>query len=109
MSNTSINLYYKSFSGGVGGDSEDLGLVYDSDSSLTIAANKTISLSASLSQEMRVAGPKPRSHSHGPSLEADPQHTLNRTDSDGSDQSRDQPPPSRRRRPVDHGKFNPRK
>ena len=77
-------------------------MVYDSDSSLTIAANKTISLSASLSQEMRVAA-KPRSHSHGPSIELDPLHSLARTDSDGSDQSREQPPPSRRRRPMEHG------
>lgn len=100
----------------VGGDSEDLGLVYDSDSSLTIAANKTISLSASLSQqcglELRTAhtGP-PTHHHHGHAGAADHEHHHHhhrlrqashdrshlRSDSDGSDQSRDAKHRHRRR------------
>ncbi|XP_047480200.1 uncharacterized protein LOC125032859 [Penaeus chinensis] len=99
----------------VGGDSEDLGLVYDSDSSLTIAANKTISLSASLSQqcglELRTAhtGP-PTHHHHGHPGSTDHEHHHHhrlrqashdrshlRSDSDGSDQSRDAKHRHRRR------------
>ncbi|KAK7070700.1 hypothetical protein SK128_028579 [Halocaridina rubra] len=88
----------QSVSATVGGDSEDLGLVYDSDSSLTIAANKTISLSASLSQqcglELHTAHTQPishnhhhHSHHHGHSSGHD--RSVARSDSDGSDQSRD--------------------
>ncbi|XP_042875090.1 uncharacterized protein LOC122255220 [Penaeus japonicus] len=102
----------------VGGDSEDLGLVYDSDSSLTIAANKTISLSASLSQqcglELRTAhthGP-PAHHHHGHPGSGEHEHLHHhhhhvrqashdrshlRSDSDGSDQSRDAKHRHRRR------------
>ncbi|XP_071513827.1 uncharacterized protein [Panulirus ornatus] len=89
----------QSVSATVGGDSEDLGLVYDSDSSLTIAANKTISLSTSLSQqcgiELRTAHnmPPTHDHHHAHSLhhnrQATHDHSHARSDSDGSDQSRD--------------------
>ncbi|XP_045598639.1 uncharacterized protein [Procambarus clarkii] len=90
----------QSVSATIGGDSEDLGLVYDSDSSLTIAANKTISLSTSLSQqcgiELRTAHNAPPNHDHhhththhhhNRQAPHDRNHT--RSDSDGSDRSRD--------------------
>ncbi|XP_037800878.1 uncharacterized protein LOC119595786 [Penaeus monodon] len=108
-----------------GGDSEDLGLVYDSDSSLTIAANKTISLSASLSQqcglELRTAhaGP-PTHHHHGHSGSTDHEHHHHhrlrqashdrshlRSDSDGSDQSRDAKHRHRRRSSHDRESSDP--
>ncbi|XP_068248023.1 uncharacterized protein [Palaemon carinicauda] len=89
----------QSVSATVGGDSDDLGLVYDSDSSLTIAANKTISLSASLSQqcglELHSAHNQPSSHNHHHNHthhhghSSGHNHSHSRSDSDGSDQSRD--------------------
>ncbi|XP_042238039.1 uncharacterized protein LOC121876741 isoform X2 [Homarus americanus] len=103
----------QSVSATVGGDSEDLGLVYDSDSSLTIAANKTISLSTSLSQqcgiELRTAHNAPPAHDHHHShnhhhnrlVTHDRSHT--RSDSDGSDQSRDAKH-RHRRRSHDHAR-----
>ncbi|XP_069949902.1 uncharacterized protein [Cherax quadricarinatus] len=83
-------------SGGAGGD--DLGLVYDSDSSLTIAANKSISLTTSLSQqcglELRTAHDAPpphhhRSHHHRHARQSPHQRGHTRSDSEASDRSQD--------------------
>ncbi|XP_018022194.1 uncharacterized protein LOC108678323 isoform X2 [Hyalella azteca] len=121
-----------------GGETDDL--AYDSDSSLTFAANKSISLSATISKEMRAAGLAPSPHAISRSsdparanspLSANESQTIvgsainkpksqakihsqfnasttsscdssgcvvNRTDSDGSDQSRDVIQTGRRRR-----------
>lgn len=96
-------------------EGEELGLIYDSDSSLTMAANKTLSLSTSLSQQ---CGMDLRSAHHNHSSSSTPYHhhhshhhsflhhshllhgsggrqsraldrTHARSDSDGSDRSHD--------------------
>ncbi|XP_076053359.1 uncharacterized protein LOC143032445 isoform X2 [Oratosquilla oratoria] len=97
--------------GGVSGGNEDLGLVYDSDSSLTIAANKSISLSASLSQqcgfELHHAHSGPSPSSGGGHHEPASSHmTHNRSDSDASDNSRELAQ-TRRSRSHDYGDEAP--
>ena len=76
---------------------------YDSDSSLTLAANKSITLSTAISKELRTDAICPRKaskqhhqkpskmygYSSSPSCSTDSGGPVHRADSDGSDHSRD--------------------